>query len=829
METVNIMAKKLQVDGMTCISCQNKIEKKLRSINGIKSADVNFSTGTAVVTYDPDAISLKDIVAAIQKLGYQVWTGSAQPKSGAARVVGLLVIIVALYVIMDQFGILNLLVPGQLVDTNMGYGMLFVIGLITSVHCVAMCGGINLSQCIPRSGSGEGDSRSAEDSTASHRLAEDSSRVAVRSYQNGNHAVQGSRTAALRPAFLYNLGRVISYTVVGFIVGALGSAINFSNTAQGILKLIAGVFMVIMGINMLGLFPWIRKLNPRMPKFFARKINSEKSKSKSPLIVGLLNGLMPCGPLQAMQIYALSTGSPFAGALSMLLFSLGTVPLMFGLGALSSILSKKFTHKVMTVGAVLVVVLGLSMLSQGGTLSGWLSPDLLLPIILGLGAVGIVSSIPFRKLSYKMVSMAVASILVIVAFAAWNIGAASGSTGVENGSSKIVDGKQLVTSTISSGDYPDITVQAGTPVKWVIDAPEGSINGCNNRINIPEYGIRNYSFKTGENVIEFTPDETGKFQYSCWMGMIRGTITVTEAGAAAAAGTGEPAADNGTSGDTSENYTDSDGMSSSVTVPAGYKIPTDNIAFAQEAMYEDVYPIQEVTIKLTDNGFSPAIVIVKSGLDVKWNIENSSSATELLIPGYSTQVALEAGDNSLFFTPADSFDFSTGDNAFYGYVKVVDDIVTTDIEAIKKEVGEFETLIWPLETFQTNTSTGGETSGQVAEATVEDGIQYVTSTVSGAGYEPITVKQGIPVKWTLNAPEGSLNGCNNAIVIPEYDLQMDLKTGDNLIEFTPDRSGTFTFSCWMGMVRSTITVVGEDGTVAPTEDDGSDELPSCCG
>jgi hypothetical protein len=68
------------------------------------------------------------------------------------------------------------------------------------------------------------------------------------------------------------------------------------------------------------------------------------------------------------------------------------------------------------------------------------------------------------------------------------------------------------------------------PVKWIIDAPDGSINGCNNRINIQEYGITNYSFKSGENIIEFTPDKTGRFQYSCWMGMIHGGITVLEAG-----------------------------------------------------------------------------------------------------------------------------------------------------------------------------------------------------------------------------------------------------------------------------------------------------------
>ncbi len=764
METGNTKTKKLHVDGMTCISCQNKIEKKLRNTIGIQSADVSYGNGTATVAYNPDAISLKNIVMIIQKLGYQVNNSRQTPKVG--RAVGFLIIIAALYVILEQFGILNLLVPTQLAQTNMGYGMLFVIGLVTSVHCVAMCGGINLSQCIPRS-----ENRQVIAPTACNN------RIAVRSH--GRRASdRDSRTAALRPAFLYNLGRVISYTVVGFIVGALGLVINFSNTAQGVLKLVAGVFMVIMGVNMLGIFPWLRKLTPRMPKIFASKINNGKSKSKSPLIVGLLNGLMPCGPLQAMQIYALSTGSPFAGALSMLLFSLGTVPLMFGLGALSSILSKKFTQKVMMAGAVLVAVLGLSMLSQG-----W-----------GLAGISLPSIVP---------QSASAAVLPL--------------------DSTIEGGVQIVKSELSSGKYPAITVQAGVPVKWTIDAPDGSINGCNNRIFIPEYDIE-YEFKTGENVIEFTPTKTGTFSYSCWMGMIRSSITVTEIGAASS-GTDVPSAN---------DYSDTDsGINSEVPgpVPAGYQIPANDIAIAKETTYEG-YPVQEVTIELTEDGFSPAVVVVKSGLDVEWNIKNlvaDAEGVQLLVPNYAAQLSLADGDNQLFFTPDDSFDFSTGDNTFYGYVKVVDDIVETDIEAIKEEVSQFETLIWPPETFQTNGAAPSGAAGQAIEATVQDGVQYVTSSVSSGGFEPISVQQGIPVKWTLNAPSGALNGCNNAIVVPEYDLQVDLKTGDNVIEFTPDRSGTFAFSCWMGMVRSTITVVGEDGTVAPTEDDGSDDLPSCCG
>ncbi|MDR2655549.1 MAG: sulfite exporter TauE/SafE family protein [Oscillospiraceae bacterium] len=509
-----VKRKRLKIGGMTCINCQNKIERKLRNTAGIKSVTVSYSAGTADIAYDPGLISVKDIAAIIEKLDYQALTGGEKQEAGVSRVAGILAAVVFLYVLLQRFGVLNLLVPGQLADAQMtragltGYGMLFVTGLITSIHCVAMCGGINLSQCIPR-----------EDIPAGNKK---------------------SRFSAFRPAFLYNLGRVISYTLIGAVLGFVGllfggggSSMGLPAMAQGVLKFIAGAFMVIMGINMLGLFPWLRKLQPRMPKIFARKVGAEKAKSKSPLVIGLLNGLMPCGPLQSMQIVALASGSPFAGALSMFLFSAGTVPLMLGLGSVVSALGRKFTQKVMTAGAVLVVVLGLAMLSQGGSLSGLLLPDALFAVILVLCALGVVSSIPFKKPGYKAVSALASLALALVMAAAVNIWAAPGASAADNGGVKIVDGKQVVSSALSAGSYPNIAVEAGTPVKWIINAPNGSINGCNNRINIQEYGISNYLFKPGDNVIEFTPDKAGRFQYSCWMGMIRGYITVREAGAAA--------------------------------------------------------------------------------------------------------------------------------------------------------------------------------------------------------------------------------------------------------------------------------------------------------
>jgi sulfite exporter TauE/SafE/copper chaperone CopZ/plastocyanin domain-containing protein len=613
-----VRTKKIRIGGMTCISCQNKIEKKLRNTAGIENVEVSYSAGTAVITFDTDIISYKSIVGIIEGLDYEVLTDQEKQGPDGNRAIGILLIIVSLYMLIQQFGLLNLLAPSQLADEKMSYGMLFVIGLVTSVHCVAMCGGINLSQCIPKSGDAASDK---------------------------------SRFSTFRPTFLYNLGRVISYTAVGFLVGALGSVVTFSNTLQGVLKLAAGVFMVIMGINMLGIFPWLRRLNPRMPQIFARKIDKEKSKSSSPLIVGLLNGLMPCGPLQAMQIYALSTGSPFSGALSMFLFSLGTVPLMFGLGALSSALGKKFTSKVMTVGAVLVVVLGMSMFSQGMSLSGFQVPDL------------------FPN--------------------GGNNAYAAGDQEKKN-DTKIEDGVQIVNSTLSPGRYPNINVQKGIPVKWIIDAPQGSINGCNNRMIIRDLGIE-YSFKTGENVIEFTPEKTGKISYSCWMGMIRGSISVTEEG--------DVKGDSGSDGEgVLKQYAPQE------PVAAGYTIPTDEIAVAEDAIDEYGNSIQRITMELTDEGFKPAAAVVKSGVDVEWNIIDSTSGdtygAQLLVPDFATQLPLEEGENNFYFTPAGSFDFSTGDNAFYGYIKVVDDLNNIDMDAIKKEISSFKTLIWPEDTFQ---------------------------------------------------------------------------------------------------------------------------------
>ena len=649
---------RLHIDGMTCVNCQNKIEKALNHTDGVISASVSYNDAAADMVYDDEKISLKEIISVIEHLDYQVILRKKDAGPNITNIVCALVIIVSLYVMLQSIGVLNLLVPSQLADTTMGYGMLFVIGLITSVHCIAMCGGINLSQCIPLKDQGE--------------------------------SSDTGKFATFRPALAYNLGRVFSYTAVGFVLGLVGfliggAELGMSVLLQGVLKILAGLFMVIMGINMLGLFPWLRKFTIRMPKFLARKVGAQKAKANRPFLVGILNGFMPCGPLQSMWIVALASGNPFAGALSMLLFSLGTVPLMLGLGSTVSALGKKFTDKVMTVGAVLVTVLGLAMVSQGGSLSGWLPPELLLILVIALCICGILLSIPIEKKALKNIVKAVSLVIVIGAYALWSFQ----GTLIQNDSdsevnAEVVDGVQVVSSTLSPGRYPNITVQAGVPVKWVIDAPEGSINGCNNRILIQDYGIE-YTFHTGENVIEFTPIEAGTVHYSCWMGMIRGNIFVTD----------------GTEGDIAA----SDGEVS-VPTPAGYTIPTEKLALA--VLMKDEYgnAVQEVSIELTDEGFSPAVIVVQRDITVYWDIENSLSdaekGTELLAPYYSTQLFLSAGQNQLSVYPTESFEVLTGDNRFYCYIKVVDDLDSVNEAAIREEVAAFKTLIYPPEVFESS-------------------------------------------------------------------------------------------------------------------------------
>ena len=490
------------IGGMTCINCENKIRQSLENTDGVIEADVSYSTSKAIVTFDSELIAIKEIANIIHKLGYEVVR--SKRTVDIVSVIGILIVIAASYMLLEMLGFLNVLVPSKLADTQAGYGMMFVIGLATSVHCIAMCGGINLSQSISHT-----------------KLSSDKK-------------TKGKKK--LYPTIMYNCGRVVSYTAIGAILGTFGMIIGQSSYSgvsfifQGVLKILAGVFMVIMGINMLQIFPWLRKISIHFPKIFATKINKIKLKNKTPFLIGLLNGLMPCGPLQSVQFVALASANPFSGALSMFMFSLGTVPLMLTFGMIVTFLGKKFFKAVTQVGAVLVVIFGYAMISQGGSLSGLFFSDSLMVVIVLLSVAGVIMDIVYNKTHSRVKLKNSAVILAVSIYKCIHLFHCMGIYSDSNSSNsdvkaEIIDGVQVVTTNLLSGQYPDITVKKGVPVKWIINAYDGTINGCNYKMLLKEYNI-DYEFKKGENVIEFIPKETGSIQYSCWMGMITGKINV---------------------------------------------------------------------------------------------------------------------------------------------------------------------------------------------------------------------------------------------------------------------------------------------------------------
>lgn len=558
----------LKIEGMVCVNCENLIEDILLDNNGVNKVEVSYTKGLAKINYNENKTSINDLIRVISENGYKVIDFSNEVnedlsnknKKSKKRDIDcankdedntflIIIIILGVILLLKKFGVSNIFSVFPTPNENTSYSMLFIIGLFTSLHCVSMCGGINLSQCI-----------------------------------NYNDTIDKGTLSTIKPAFLYNLGRVISYTIFGAIVGGIGSIISFTGWMQSLIQLIASIFMIIMGLNMLNIFPWLRKLNPRMPKIFAKKFKSKNN--NSPFFIGLLNGFMPCGPLQAMQIYAISTGSVTKGAISMFLFSLGTVPLMFGLGTLSSYMSKKFSNKIMKFGAILVIVLGFSMFNNALALSG--------------------------------------------------INFSQGSENDSGVRAEIQDNIQVVTTKLKGGTYEPIIVEVGKPVKWNIQVSNGSLNGCNNKIIIREYEIEK-SLEMGDNIIEFTPTEAGTYTYSCWMGMLRSKIYVVNPGQ-------EP--------EISENL--QNGLDTLNKINSNYKISTDEVAVAKVSGNEQV-----VNINIENGRFTPAVIIIQEGLETKWSINNTDNKSiSLAFPIYNQVVDMNKGDNEIYLIPSEDFTFA---------------------------------------------------------------------------------------------------------------------------------------------------------------------------
>jgi plastocyanin domain-containing protein/sulfite exporter TauE/SafE/copper chaperone CopZ len=598
--SMSIKREIIKVYDMTCTSCESRVERSLKKVDGVIEAKASYSAQQVTVEYDIEFCTKEQLKEAIKKAGYST------ENSNKIKYVGFFVVVAAILLLGNSTSgfDMNEKLNGA------SYLVLFVVGMLTSIHCVGMCGGIMLTQSVGKENK--------------------------------------SKLQSIMPAILYNAGRVTSYTIIGGIVGALGSVFSLSLNVKAGLQIFAGIFMVMMGLNMAG-FSLFRKFNIKLPWSAC----SVKKKPKTPYLVGVLNGLMPCGPLQTMQLYALGTGSAFNGALSMFLFSLGTVPLMLLFGAISGFLSKGYTKQLLKFSGFLVILLGVIMGNRG----------------LALAGVGVPN---FDTITQTLTS-----------------GTTAEAASANIAKPTIENGVQVIKMTADNNGYtPNVFyVEKNKPVKWIINGSQ--LNSCNNAVVASSLNIQK-TLKSGENIIEFTAGDKD-INFSCWMGMIRGVIKVTDSLDSVDTSKVDdslPAPSSGMS-----CCTAGAGGATAPQTPSIYgddlsKVSTDRLV--KKASVSD--NSQTLSIKGTGYEFEPLILVLEKGKTAKLSIDLNG------FDNVDTEFAIinaDSGDTITTFkgkkgvVSVDVKIAESGaylivqDNAIAAGVEVVDDLKQANLEEIR--------------------------------------------------------------------------------------------------------------------------------------------------
>jgi len=581
------------VDGMHCASCKQVIEREAKKQKGVKEISVDYATGEGTVTYNSSKTNSDKIFDAIEKHGYEcsLSEDDESPSSGGnstTKTLGLLFTVAGLLVAgYYLFGFIeNMAVPE--ISANMGYGLLFVVGLLTGFHCVSMCGGFVVGYTA----------KNAEKGLKSHE----------------SH-------------LMYGAGKTLSYTIIGAVFGLIGSIITFTPMMRGVAGVIAGIFLIVYGINMLNIFPLLRRFTVHTPQFVSRFVGTESKKHKSPLVIGLLNGLMiACGPLQAIYIMAAGTGSAIEGAKILFVFALGTLPVMLSFGYLTSFLSGKATRNILKFSGIVVIFLGLIMVNRGLALTGT-----------GADATSLLGSVQGN-----------------------NAGSINQPSDPNGNPVTIQDNYQIIRMDVTSSGYQpnNFVLKKGVPVKWIINGKQ--ITGCNKAIQVPKLGLQ-FDIKPGEQTIEFTPTEEGTIPWSCWMGMLRGTFIVKSDTTTNTAAINQPS-------------------------PATPSTATSTVG-SNAATIQGNY--QTIRMDVARSGYQPNQFVLKTGVPVKWIIngkELTGCNSGIKVPQLGLQFDIKQGEQTIEFTPTEegTISWSCWMGMLRGTFVVKSDIDTTNPQAVQE-------------------------------------------------------------------------------------------------------------------------------------------------
>ena len=339
---------------------------------------------------------------------------------------------------------------------------MFAIGLATSVHCVSMCGPMVVTYAVKTDG-------------------------------------QSRWTSRVTANVAYQAAKLVSYLLVGLLLGAIGTAFNLNGIRPWVM-LVAGLFMVILGLGMTGKAPWAARLTPRPPRAFINAISRLRRRATSdaaagessiatPISFGLLTGLMPCAPLMAAELAAASSGSISSGGLTMVAFGLGTLPLLFAFGTVSSLIPGRWRKRLTFVLAFVVIAMGLVFLNR----------------------TAMILDFPVNARTVQ------AAVLGTKALA---------DSGTEPSYTTGADGVVEVKLSVANATFApaDLHIPAGKPVRIIIDRPDA--NPCSKQFLIPSQHVSRELADNGTTTIDLPATDAGSFTMTCGMGMMSGRLIV---------------------------------------------------------------------------------------------------------------------------------------------------------------------------------------------------------------------------------------------------------------------------------------------------------------
>ncbi|HSO28545.1 MAG TPA: sulfite exporter TauE/SafE family protein [Candidatus Sulfomarinibacteraceae bacterium] len=439
--------------GMTCRACERRIERHVRRIPNVQTATASASRARVeVVTSGP--VSGVDVAEAIEAAGYEVGTTPWVTRDSGPWLAagGGLALIVAVAVVADVTGLAGF-ASGAGDIREGGLVVAGLLGLAAGVStCMALVGGLVLALSA---------------AAAAGRPADADPSLAVR----------------LRPTLLFLVGRVAGFAALGAGLGALGSQVVLPPAAIAVLMIVVAVVMTVLGIRLTGLSPRLAGWSPTLPGGLGGRLGLDAGSVASysdtrAAALGAASFFLPCGFTQAVQVYALSTGSPLVAGGIMAVFALGTVPGLLALGGLPTLLPKRSRPGLLR--AIGVVVIGFAVVN--GTA--------------GLRLAG------FTPTLFAAQAPAVPVVTI------------------ENGV------QTLRTFQLGYGYEPArAALYSGMRTRWIIESLEP--RSCAVFLQVPSLNFA-VTLRRGENVIELPPLRAGRIPYMCSMGMYGGELTVVD-------------------------------------------------------------------------------------------------------------------------------------------------------------------------------------------------------------------------------------------------------------------------------------------------------------